>query len=302
MLKRRELLKLSGQGLLAFGAAQAGCVLLPWADPTSQLSRISGVGEDYLVFGRDGGIYRIVSSMHVVQKIDSAGTVLWAIGELGEDHGDLNFPTDLEVTGQGHLLVVDTGNHRIERFDADGNHLSTLGSHTDGADENELDGPRALAVGSNGRIYVCDTGDHHVHVYDEDGTLVDTFGEFGTELDDLNHPKAIETDPFGNLHIIDRGNNRVQVFDRSGSLVRSYGEFGEGEGGLISPQALLIDSLGVSYVADAADNALDVFGPDGEPLAVVPLTFDDLRPCCPRRLSWTARNEIYVTGTPVELV
>jgi DNA-binding beta-propeller fold protein YncE len=138
-------------------------------------------------------------------------------------------------------------------------------------------------------------------VYNGQGELVDTFGEFGTAVEQLNHPKALEMDPAGFLHVLDRGNNRIQVFDRQGNLVRSYGEFGEGEGGLNAPTALLIDTAGNCYVADAADCALDVFGPDGEPLAIVPLTFDDLRPCSPRRLSWMPSGEIYVTGTPVDL-
>ena len=38
MLNRRELLKLSGQGLLALGATQAGCVSWPWAKPSTRLA------------------------------------------------------------------------------------------------------------------------------------------------------------------------------------------------------------------------------------------------------------------------
>lgn len=301
MLNRRELLKLSGQGLLALGATQAGCVSWPWAKPSTRLARVGGVGEDFLVFGKDGAIYRILSSQHLVQKLDGSGRILWQIGELGQAHGDFNYPTDVEITPEGHLLIVDTGNNRVERYDADGNHLSTFGSHTDGTDPNELDGPRSVLLSPDGLIYVADTKDHHIHVYNGQGELVDTFGEFGTAVEQLNHPKALEMDPAGFLHVLDRGNNRIQVFDRQGNLVRSYGEFGEGEGGLNAPTALLIDTAGNCYVADAADCALDVFGPDGEPLAIVPLTFDDLRPCSPRRLSWMPSGEIYVTGTPVDL-
>lgn len=300
MLNRRELLKLSGQGLLALGATQAGCVLWPWGDAAPTLSTVSGVGQDHLVFGSDGAVYRIISSQHLVQRVDTSGAVLWEVGGYGQDHGSFNFPTDLEITPEGHVLIVDRGNHRIERYDADGNHLATFGAHADGEDANELDYPSAVEFGPDGLIYVCDTADHQIQVYNSDGTLVDTFGEFGTELDQLNHPKAMEIDASGLLHVIDRGNNRVQVFNRDGTLARGYGEFGRGEGGLLTPVALLVDDAGISYVADAADHALDVFDSNGEPLAIVPLTFDDLRPCSPRRLSWTADGKIYVCGTPVD--
>jgi DNA-binding beta-propeller fold protein YncE len=299
MLNRRQLLKLSGQGLIAMGAIKTGCVL-PLLDPLNPLARIRGVGEDFLVFDSSGAAYRIDSAQHKVQKLTASGEVVWEIGELGSEHGQLNFPTHVEITPQGHLLVVDKGNHRIERFDADGNHLSTVGTNNGGADPNELDFPGEVELGPDGRIYVCDTRDHHVHVYDENGELIDTFGEFGTELEHLNHPTALELDGTGHLHVIDAGSSRIQVFNRNGDLVRTYGEFGDGEGGLRLPTALLIDARGVCYVADAADHALDVFGPDGDPLAIVDLVFDDLRPCSPTALSWAPNNEIYVAGSPVE--
>lgn len=299
MINRRQLLKLSGQGLLAMGTMKAGCVL-PFFNPDRPIARIHGVGTDFLVFDRDGAAYRIVSAEHTVQKLTAQGRIVWEIGGLGQEHGQFNFPNHVEVTRNGHLLVVDTGNHRIEQFDADGQYVATFGVTSDGVDPDELDFPHEVEVGPDGRIYVCDTRDHHIHVYDENGELLDTFGEFGTDLDDLNHPNAIELDQRGHLHVIDAGNNRVQVFDRSGNLLRSYGDFGDGEGGLRMPTALLIDEWGHSYVADTADCALDVFGPDGETLAVVDLVFDDLRPCSPRALSW-APGGIYVTGNPVQI-
>lgn len=299
MLNRRQLLKLSGQGLVALGAMKTGCAL-PLLEQLQPLSRLWGVGEDTLVFDNSGAAYRIDSAQHVVQKLTTSGQVVWELGGLGNEHGHLNYPTHVEITPQGHLLVVDKGNHRIERFDSDGNYLSTVGTHTDGADPNELDFPGEVELGPDGRIYVCDTHDHHIHVYDENGELIGTFGEFGTELEHLNHPTALELDGTGHLHVIDAGRSRVQVFNRHGDRVRSYGEFGDGEGGLRLPTALLIDSRGLCYVADAADHALDVFGANGEPLAIVDLVFDDLRPCSPRNLSWAPNNEIYVAGNPVE--
>jgi tripartite motif-containing protein 71 len=299
MINRRQLLKLSGQGLVALGAMKAGCVL-PFFDELQGLARIHGVGRDFLVFDNAGTAYRIDSAQHVVQKLTSRGEIVWEIGGLGTEAGELNFPTHVEITSDGHLLVVDMGNHRIEKYDAQGNHVSTFGVTSDGVDPDELDFPREVEVGPDGRIYICDTRDHHIHVYNDAGELLDTFGEFGTDVEQLNHPTAIEMDRAGFIHVIDAGNKRVQVFNRHGDLVRSYGEFGEDEGGLLVPTALLIDAHGNSYVADAADNALDVFGPQGEPRAIIDLVFDDLRPCSPRALSWAPNNEIYVTGNPVQ--
>ncbi|HOA73716.1 MAG TPA: hypothetical protein PL151_13335 [Phycisphaerae bacterium] len=64
--------------------------------------------------------------------------------------------------------MVDQGNHRIERFDADGHYLSTIGTNTGGA--GELDFPGDVGLGHDGRIYVCDTRDHHIHVYNATDT------------------------------------------------------------------------------------------------------------------------------------
>jgi DNA-binding beta-propeller fold protein YncE len=296
------MLKLSGQGLLALGTFKLGCIMPPGFGP--ELASISDIGQDMLVFDQDGNRYRILPSSHKIEKLNASGQVIWEAGELGTGAGQFNFPTALEIGTDGSLLVVDTGNNRIEQFDSAGQYIRTIGRGTESgepASPEHLNMPGAVVLGGAGRVYVCDRRGHQIQVYESSGELYRTFGGQGTELGELNSPTAIELDPAGHLHVIDSGNHRIQVFDTQGTLVRSYGVFGDGAGELRVPQALLIDAAGNSYVADAGDHALDVFDPDGQAVALVELKFDDGRPCCPLHLAWTPDQRIYVAGTPVDL-
>ena len=55
----------------------------------------------------------------------------------------------------GTLLVTDTGNHRIERFDADGKFLAAYGGR--GAGDGQFAEPAGIAVDKGGNFYVADT-------------------------------------------------------------------------------------------------------------------------------------------------
>jgi len=55
-----------------------------------------------------------------IQKFDSSGNLLLEWGSKGSGNGQFNAPTGLEIDNQGHLLVADNFNSRIQKF-----HLST---------------------------------------------------------------------------------------------------------------------------------------------------------------------------------
>ncbi len=53
---------------------------------------------------------------HRVQKFSPDGTSLGIWGGVGKQPGQLNLPWGLAIDSQGDIHVVDTNNHRIQRF------------------------------------------------------------------------------------------------------------------------------------------------------------------------------------------
>jgi hypothetical protein len=135
----------------------------------------------------------------------------------GTSGGLFNFATDVASyqgtganPGSNATYVVDSANHRIQRFDADGNFqlawgrnvikTSPTGGSTDLGDVFEV---CAVAVD-------CQAG--------SSGTSAD--GPAG-ELDD---PQGIAVDQdTGDVYVADRDNRRVQVFDKDGNWKRMWG-------------------------------------------------------------------------------
>ncbi len=228
-------------------------------------------------------------------------TAVQVLGAPGSGPGQLWAPGAIALDAQGNLFVADSGNHRVVRFDAQGNFFS-WGSYCDlqtgdgcldpdgegplEAGDGQFKTPWGIAVDGQGRVYVADTWNHRIQVFDGkgrflgkwgEGVLVDTgedaaaraahpFGFYG--------PRAVAVDPQGNVYVADTGNERILAYrirpDTSGRLAAEYlyqwGTAGSAPGQFLEPVGLAVDASGRIYVADAWNMRLQVFapGPDGK--------------------------------------
>jgi sugar lactone lactonase YvrE len=298
MWTRRDFLKTSAGGLAAASLWQMGCGDGGNGGGNTSVPGIYGVGEAYLVFDSSGDVFEVQPADHTVLRRRADGSLVWQIGELGTDAGQLNHPTAMVADPQGQLYIVDQGNSRIGVYGADGAYLRQVGGRSDDGidDPMELDFSRAVALDSDQRLFVCDTRDNQIQVFERDGTPAGAFGDFGMGADGLNNPIALAFDHENHLHILDQGNSRVQVFDRDGQHLRSYGAYGSNAGEFRLPRAIAIDSDGRSYVADAAAFRIVVFAPDGEPIDEIEVRFDDSQLGSPIQLTWAPDNQLYVTA------
>lgn len=76
-------------------------------------------------------------------------------GMKGSEPGKLNWPRGIGwLASTGDIVVCDSGNHRLEIFDARGNFLKEIGRY--GVDAGEFDSPSGVAVNRFGQIVVSD--------------------------------------------------------------------------------------------------------------------------------------------------
>ncbi len=189
-----------------------------------------------------------------------------------QGRGDAQFanPRNVAVDPAGYIYVADSGNHRIQKFDAEGNHLLTWGSQ--GNAPGQFNEPWGLAVNEEGHVFVADTWNHRVQVFDGDGAFLNQWGthaDVGGSVDPGTAgrfwgPRAIAIDGQGHVLVTDTGNKRVQVFTAAGEFVTMFGGFGVEGGQMNEPVGVAVAPDGRVYVADTWNRRVQVFGADFE--------------------------------------
>lgn len=125
----------------------------------------------------DGTVYVVDMGNHRVQKFDTSSNVLpqlltkWG-GGIGPGHassaqaqepGQFRSPWGITVDESGDVLISDTGNQRIQKFDRDGNFITQWGGF--GTGSGQFNFPYGLSVDSRGHVYVVDSGNMRVQEF-----------------------------------------------------------------------------------------------------------------------------------------
>jgi sugar lactone lactonase YvrE len=93
------------------------------------------------------------------------------IGDLESDDENVLFymPMDIAVDDEGNMYVLDSGNHRIQKFDSEGNFLASFGRHGQGPGEFQY--PQSIDIDDEGNMYIADSGNQKVNILKPDGAF-----------------------------------------------------------------------------------------------------------------------------------
>ncbi len=155
----------------------------------------------------------------------------------------------------GDVYVVGGGDHRLQRFDGDGNFIGAWACRDcDSLDVNE----------TTGNIYVGEKKSHVVIEFSPMGEEIRRWGGLGSGDGQFNKPRNVAVDSStGNVFVVDVLNARVQVFDSAGNFLRKWGTQGTGDGqfsGIWSPMAPAFDpATRILYVSDPRYNIVQKF-------------------------------------------
>jgi DNA-binding beta-propeller fold protein YncE len=84
-------------------------------------------------------------------------------------------PTNIAVDQQGRMYVSDTRGFNVKIYDADGNHLRTVGDL--GVTPGQFTLPKGIGADHEGRFYVVDAAAPVVQFFDAEGRLLMFFGQ-----------------------------------------------------------------------------------------------------------------------------
>lgn len=135
--------------------------------------------------------------------------------------GRLREPEAIVVYGD-FLYVADTDNHRIQKLDKEGNHISTICTTLGPFQSSDPSGfryPRDLTFDSMGNLYVLDSQNERVQVFSSEGIFIRKFGSAGTFPGGFDFPKGLAVDDSGYVYIADTGNKRIQKLTSAGQHI-----------------------------------------------------------------------------------
>ena len=158
-------------------------------------------------------------------------------GKTGSGDGELLRPAGLVCDANGNLIVVDSGNNRLQVFTPDGKFVAKYGKA--GSGDGEFNQPWGITLDTAGNIYVADWKNHRIQKLSPEGEFLMKIGEYGTvpappdafavtylgpyvsstlpaeypKAGLLNHPTDVAVDSDGDIYIADWGNHRISIFD-----------------------------------------------------------------------------------------
>ena len=128
--------------------------------------------------------------------------------------GEFNLPCDVAVCPlTGRMMVVDTGNSRIQILDNQLKHIKNISKAGKGK---TLSRPRGICINSKGDIIVSDAGANRVLVYDKTGSYTrDIVGPW-------SEPWGIVVDGDDKLYVCDRDTSSIKVIGKDGKMIRTF--------------------------------------------------------------------------------
>lgn len=181
-------------------------------------------------------------------------------GSAGSGDGQFSNPYGIAMDSQDNLYVADRLNHRVQKFDSNGNFLLKFGSS--GSGDGQLSSPRGIAVDASGNIYIADTSNHRVQKFDATGTYVTKWGTNGTGDGQFSFPNDIAIDSSGNVFTTELG-ARVQKFSSSGTFISRFGSAGSGNGQFSGLASVTFDAAGNILIVDGNNSRVQKFDANG---------------------------------------
>jgi tripartite motif-containing protein 71 len=175
-------------------------------------------------------------------------TLLFKFGTQGPGPGQLNTPLGLCVAPSGHVYVADSGNHRLQEFDANGTFIRTIGDATVFVDE-----PGDVAVRQDGTVFVANISD--IKVFSASGQPQQPFqlaiGASGVV--------SVALDPAEQYLYALYGTGEIQEFDMAGNRGLKWyatAPFGEFPGFSVDPSRAVVVVEGCTVIRYRPDGTI----------------------------------------------
>lgn len=164
----------------------------------------------------------------VPSQIGYTAERLVTAGDMQGEWGSFDDPSDLYITDEGRMYILDSGNGRVAVTDAQFQPLAMVDAFRlpDGQETSLLD-PAGLFVDKERRLYIADTGNARVIRCDEAGRIDRVYARPETDVlkaDTVFKPTKVLADSSGYLCVLADGiYEGALVYDEEGRFSGFYG-------------------------------------------------------------------------------
>ncbi|XP_071943694.1 tripartite motif-containing protein 2-like [Antedon mediterranea] len=146
---------------------------------------------------------------HCVFKFNiDDGSLLDKIGSKGSEAGEMNKTQDVAVTNEGHVIVADLDNHRIQMFDGNDKLIKILvGS---GVEDGKVKGPYGITIDMDGNMIV--SSNPKLQLFDQNGKFIKRIDNKDDGLDIPSGIAVISERP-RRVAVANHRANNVKIFN-----------------------------------------------------------------------------------------
>ncbi len=191
-------------------------------------------------------------------------TVVEPLMQIDRSNGALlRHPSDVSVSRDGRIYVLDGVNNRVVVYSPSGRLLYQFGRG--GSGKGELRQPLGLTVDSRGRVYVADSGNSRIQVFSSRGKYLYLIK---IPRDDWPRPPdptdVVVDEKKGILYIVDNDNHRLLFYSlKEKRFIKELGKMGMGREGFRWPFSIAIDRDGYLYIVDVINTRVREVAPEG---------------------------------------
>lgn len=181
-----------------------------------------------------------------------------SFGSTGSGEAQFNRPNGVSTDKSNCIYVSDTKNHRVQKFDCDGNFVKEFTGEEDSSC-GPLKQPTGIHVAANEDIFVVDRGNGRVVIISTDLEYKHAFGSLGKGKGQFEDPWDVCVDANGLVYVTDVKIHSVLIFDPSGEYRGQIGAQGSQKSRLNRPSGIAIDKFGRIFVCEFGNHRVSVF-------------------------------------------
>ena len=198
------------------------------------------------------------------------------IGDIESEDENVLFymPSDIVFDSEGNIYVLDSGNHRIQKFSHEGKYITTIGNKGQGP--GEFIYPLSLDIDAHGYLYISDSNNKRIQVLEPGGEEHKTIKMTG------NPPGVIRISKSGEIIMGGGGfisfgigededeplSKLLKVLNQEGKVQKGFGEQKDYKEFLMNKMGnqfhFTLDKYNNIYVAFDFQNRIDKYSPDGK--------------------------------------